>query len=72
MLYFLVKIQKILDNKKTVGIMLINQKVTRSCLQGARGCCERVAGGCEIGADGILLKIINSVQVSPPYRAAPC
>ena len=52
--------------------MLINQKVTRSCLQGARGCCERVAGGCESGADGILLKIINSVQVSPPYRAAPC
>lgn len=52
--------------------MLINQKVTRSCLQGTRGCCERVAGGCEIGADGILLKIINSVQVSPPYRAAPC
>lgn len=32
-----------------VGMMLINQKVTRSCLQGARGCCERVAGGCEIG-----------------------
>ncbi len=32
-----------------VFIMLINQKVTRICLQGARGYCERVADGCEIG-----------------------
>lgn len=29
--------------------MLINQKVTRICLQRARDYCERVAGGCEIG-----------------------
>lgn len=49
MLYFLENSKKCLTRRKAVGIMLINQKVTRICLQGARGCCERVAGGCEIG-----------------------
>ncbi|WP_045798157.1 hypothetical protein [Streptococcus equinus] len=34
--------------------MIINQKVARICLQGARGYCERVAGGCENWADGII------------------
>ena len=49
--------------------MVTDQKVARICLQGARGYCERVAGGCEIG---ILLKIRNIFQVGTPYRAAPC
>lgn len=51
--------------------MIINQKVARICLQGARGYCERVAGGCEIGLM-VLLKIRNIFQVCTPYRAAPC
>ncbi len=29
--------------------MVTNQIVARICLQGARGYCERVAGGCKIG-----------------------
>ncbi len=49
MFNFLENSQKYLTSKNTVFIMVTNQKVARICLQGARGYCERVAGGCEIG-----------------------